>query len=191
MFVEQAFQVKHPSLHFLSHPIWRMITMAMLPEINVLSHPGADAPRHNVSSLSGHAGPAAGPAGLQPLPVSHHVPPVVNVPTQPNYVLRRLGVALAVIATTVVSVFGVGAAGAERTESTESTESAVEPVSSEVVEVAEVTVVLVQPGDTLWTIAERVAPNVDRRAAVDELAKIAGGSMLEVGQRLEIPAITG
>ena len=36
--------------------------------------------------------------------------------------------------------------------------------------------VIVQPGDTLWTIAERLAPNADPRAVVDDLTAAPGGS---------------
>ncbi len=148
--------------------------MAMLPEINVLAQPTAAAPRYRVAPHQ--PSPAAQPQG--------HAQPK---PGQPNFVLRRLGVVLAVVATTIVSVVGIGSAGADHSVSVghpaaTMPASAAEPAT---------TTVIVQPGDTLWTIAERVAPEVDRRKAVDELAKIAGGSMLEVGQRLEIPAVFG
>jgi nucleoid-associated protein YgaU len=48
-------------------------------------------------------------------------------------------------------------------------------------------VYVVQPGDTLWTIAERVAPDVDRRDVVAQLADAAGGNDLVPGQRIELP----
>ncbi len=47
---------------------------------------------------------------------------------------------------------------------------------------------VVQPGDTLWAIARRLAPGTDPRPLVDELKRDAGGAVLRVGQRLEIPA---
>ncbi len=46
---------------------------------------------------------------------------------------------------------------------------------------------VVQPGDTLWSIAVELGGDVDVRQRVDELADANGGPMLEVGQRLEIP----
>ncbi len=49
------------------------------------------------------------------------------------------------------------------------------------------TVRIVDVGDTLWAIAAEIAPDVDRRIAVDSLAKRNGGSGLQVGQRLVIP----
>jgi nucleoid-associated protein YgaU len=48
-------------------------------------------------------------------------------------------------------------------------------------------VYVVQPGDTLWTIAERVAPDVDRRDVVAQLSDAAGGTDLVPGQRIELP----
>jgi LysM repeat protein len=49
-------------------------------------------------------------------------------------------------------------------------------------------VVQVQPGDTLWSIAERVAPQADTRAVVDTIAARNGlvGGAVHPGQRLVI-----
>ena len=49
-------------------------------------------------------------------------------------------------------------------------------------------VYVVQPGDTLWSIAGKVAPSVDVREAVGQLRHAAGGSNLMPGQRIELPA---
>ena len=47
---------------------------------------------------------------------------------------------------------------------------------------------VVQPGDTLWSIAERVnPPGRDLRYTVDRLSKVTGGSLLHPGQRIVIP----
>ena len=46
---------------------------------------------------------------------------------------------------------------------------------------------VVQPGDTLWTIATEVAPDRDPRAVVDALRSANDGSAtLQVGARLEV-----
>lgn len=50
------------------------------------------------------------------------------------------------------------------------------------------TTVLVGPGDTLWSIAARVAPGVDVRITVDRLIAVNGSSPIVVGQELELPA---
>ncbi len=52
---------------------------------------------------------------------------------------------------------------------------------------AEPEVWVVQPGDTLWSIAVELGGDVDVRQRVDQLAEHNGGPMLEVGQRLVIP----
>lgn len=45
---------------------------------------------------------------------------------------------------------------------------------------------IVQPGDTLWSIAEGLDPDGDVRRTVDRLAEANGGSSLSVGQRLVV-----
>jgi hypothetical protein len=47
-------------------------------------------------------------------------------------------------------------------------------------------VYVVQPGDTLWTIAERLAPEQDPRPIVDELRQLTGGVELDVGDRVPV-----
>ena len=46
---------------------------------------------------------------------------------------------------------------------------------------------VVQPGDTLWSIAAELAPDADPRAVVDRLVEANGADPLEVGQRLVLP----
>lgn len=46
--------------------------------------------------------------------------------------------------------------------------------------------VLVQPGDTVWSIAEGLAPGTDVRPVVDAIVEANGGADLVVGQRLEL-----
>jgi Tfp pilus assembly protein FimV len=45
---------------------------------------------------------------------------------------------------------------------------------------------VVQPGDTLWSIAGRLAPDDDPRAVVDALRAANGGADLQVGDRLDL-----
>ena len=46
---------------------------------------------------------------------------------------------------------------------------------------------VVQPGDTLWSIAARLAPDDDPRAVVDALRVLANGTAdLQVGDRLDL-----
>jgi Tfp pilus assembly protein FimV len=50
---------------------------------------------------------------------------------------------------------------------------------------------VVEPGDTAWNLAARLAPGVDRRSAVDDLLALNGDSVLRVGQQLRLPASFG
>ena len=45
---------------------------------------------------------------------------------------------------------------------------------------------VVQPGDTLWSIAQRVAPGRDPRPLVDELSHRTGDEPLRAGQRIDV-----
>jgi len=46
---------------------------------------------------------------------------------------------------------------------------------------------LVQPGETLWSIARSMHPTGDINALVDRLERANGGASLRVGQRLLVP----
>ncbi|MEZ5165078.1 MAG: LysM peptidoglycan-binding domain-containing protein [Acidimicrobiales bacterium] len=48
-------------------------------------------------------------------------------------------------------------------------------------------VVVVQPGDTLWSIARTLAPEHDPRPLVSALADLAGGGSIQPGQLLRVP----
>jgi hypothetical protein len=50
-------------------------------------------------------------------------------------------------------------------------------------------VYVVQPGDNLWSIAERLAPGDDPRPVVRELRERHGGVQLEVGDRVPIDGL--
>jgi Tfp pilus assembly protein FimV len=46
---------------------------------------------------------------------------------------------------------------------------------------------IVQPGDTLWSIAASIAPHTDVRQTVDRLVAANGHQPLAVGEHLRIP----
>lgn len=46
---------------------------------------------------------------------------------------------------------------------------------------------VVQPGDTLWSIAERLDPTGDPRVIVGELSAEIGGDLVRSGQRIRLP----
>jgi len=49
-------------------------------------------------------------------------------------------------------------------------------------------VIVVRPGDTLWAIAVRLAPDEDPRPLVDELMAARDGAPLEPGEVILLPA---
>jgi Tfp pilus assembly protein FimV len=46
---------------------------------------------------------------------------------------------------------------------------------------------VVQPGDTLWSIAERLDPQADPRPVMNALARQVGGDTVRPGERLLLP----
>lgn len=50
-------------------------------------------------------------------------------------------------------------------------------------------VYVVEPGDTLWSIAARLDPHGDPRPVVDRLADRAGGAAIRPGQRLRLDGL--
>ncbi len=114
-----------------------------------------------------------------PTPVLRLVPP--SLPDRATRIRRRrlavLVVAVALVAATVIGVRAIG--GSAQVDGT---------ARPEVVELQPVPVAdqryIVQPGDTLWSIATEVAPDDDPRAVVDALREANGGPALQVGDEL-------
>ena len=102
---------------------------------------------------------------------------------QAVYRRRRL-VALAVAVATVVALVLLATAAVARFAG--GAPSAAGGPSSAVASTATPTVV-VQPGDTLWSIAEEVAPGTDARIVVDQLIQLNGGRPIVPGQELVVP----
>ncbi len=101
-----------------------------------------------------------------------------RVARQAIYRRRRLAaVALLVLTTSVVlllasAVLARSAGGGTPTSAAGTSSSAVH---------------IVQPGETLWSIARSIAPETDARLLVDRLVAANGGAALQVGQRLQLP----
>ncbi len=97
---------------------------------------------------------------------------------QAVYRRRRLAAVVLLVLTTAVVVLLAGAVLARSAGGGTPNPAAGTP--SEVVHV-------VQPGDTLWSIARDLAPGADVRLTVDRLVDLNGGAPLAVGQRLVLP----
>lgn len=96
----------------------------------------------------------------------------------PGLVINGVLAALLGLAVLVALVgFGGGAAATDP----------LQPASSDSEVVDTIEVYVVQPGDTLWSIAARLRPDgADLRPIIDYLDRAAGGSRLDVGQRIII-----
>ena len=94
--------------------------------------------------------------------------------SQRTYLFRRIAVALAAFAL-VGAIVGASAAGQGAADATSRPEA---PAS-----------VTIQPGQTLWDLAERYAPpGSDLRSYVAELVELNGGSeLVYAGTRLVLP----
>jgi hypothetical protein len=101
----------------------------------------------------------------------------------PSVVYRRRRVLAATVlaAVMVVSFTGGRAVLADRSAGVTSSSSAVVPADQMPA------VYLVQPGDTMWAIAERFAGRVSIGAYVDALIAANGGASIQAGQQLVLP----
>jgi hypothetical protein len=116
-----------------------------------------------------------------------------RVAQRATYRRRRLLVALLVTLTAAAVVLLVGAistglAGGGHPSTAAGASSPTSAVSLGPAEVAASHEVIVQPGDTLWSIAATVAPpHTDVRATVDQLVALNGHGSLAVGEHLRLP----
>lgn len=105
---------------------------------------------------------------------------VVHPVPASTYRRRRLVAAVVVAGLLIAAWAALGALGGALTASGRSAPNRGSQASVAAVEVG--------PGDTLWTIARRLQPSGDVRPLVDRLAASRGGTVLQVGERIEVPA---
>lgn len=96
-------------------------------------------------------------------------------PTAATYRRRRVG-AVAFVVALVVSVGSLAEQGLADRGAGPAAGSAVGR-----------TTYVVQPGDTLWSIAERLYPSADVAQVVDALVTVNGGASIQAGQTLTMP----
>ncbi len=101
------------------------------------------------------------------------------VAVTPGLRLTRRGRALLVLVLAVVllSAFSLGRAGSQAADQAGGG-GAASPAST-----------TVQPGESLWSVAERIAPDNDTRQVVAQIRRLndLSGSQLQVGQQLLLP----
>lgn len=146
-----------------------------------------------------------------PLESAWCVDDAVHPPAQPERSVQRLagsraaaswatgpirGVVVGVIVAVIALVLALGSgSGAAADDPSDGTISPAAPAvaasaSGESTSVASVRVHVVQPGETLWSIAAQLAPGAaDLRPVVDLLRDAAGGSALDVGQRIPLDTV--
>lgn len=124
-------------------------------------------------------------------PVLVVLPPVTR-PGARIYRRRRLAVlaaalSLVLLAVLLVSLAGRGGASDVRITPADASivrEPAAYGASGQSVPARAIYVV--QPGDTIWSIAHDLDPSADTRATVDRIVALNGGAALEPGQRLRL-----
>jgi hypothetical protein len=95
------------------------------------------------------------------------------------YRRRRAVVLVGLVAMVVLARIVVGAAVGASGSAAGGPEIETTPVSAEVV--------VVQPGETYWSIAQALGGSGDIRERVDALVAANGGAFLEVGDRVVVP----
>lgn len=130
-------------------------------------------------ALSPSAAPAtpAAPTDLAGQPRSPRQAAARRQARQQLFWRRRLAT-LAVVVALVIATIATVALTTEGVQADDGTA----PVTGEPVRH------VVAPGESLWSIAEQLAPGADPRPAVRELERSAGTANLQVGQVLVIPA---
>lgn len=106
---------------------------------------------------------------------------VDNRPSTQVFLRRRVLVALVFIGVFVALTIGAGSVLANRGGAPAST-SAVRPATP-----SASTTYVVQPGDTVWSISERLRGESTQIDYVDSLVSVLGGASLQVGQVITLP----
>jgi LysM repeat protein len=112
----------------------------------------------------------------QSIPDSRRAAPTSRIPVPTRLTARGRVVAVLLLVVAVFLLVSLGSRGASSAAGTSPTQAATAYIT-------------VQPGETLWQIAQRVAPQMDVRDAVDRLRQLNGLSTttVQAGQRLLVP----
>lgn len=123
----------------------------------------------------------ARPGGRPLITSAEHRPSRLATVAAPPEPLLTTRVVAAMVATVVVAaLFAVGiGAGAFS--------GLVPEPGTATVAAAESTVVVVEPGDSLWSIARRVQPEGDVRPLVHRIVQVNGSRLLQPGQEIVVP----
>jgi Tfp pilus assembly protein FimV len=110
----------------------------------------------------------------------------IGAPAEPgaNYAVRRAVAALVVVLlAAVVALAGSVLVGALVDVGGRPAAASVGPAA----DLPSVRIHVAQPGDTLWSIADRYRGDVDRGRFVDALVDANGGTVIQIGQAVRLP----
>ncbi len=154
------------------------------------SFPGLDSFRPRSIRRSRPAYPAW-PVGTRPvavLPSVSNRPGAGVRPTAAVYHRRRVVALVLLVAVSAIVLLGISTVGARVLGAT-ATAAPVVASAPGASTAGPARIHVVQPGDTLWTIARSMQPEGDVRPLVDQLAERHGGAGLRVGERLDLYAL--
>ncbi|MDQ1423150.1 MAG: hypothetical protein QOD72_648 [Acidimicrobiaceae bacterium] len=129
-------------------------------------------------------------------PVLVVLPPVTR-PGARIYRRRRLAVLLAVVAPMLIAAVLTSSSPASTAQQVRGGEGSTQLASSTLTasggrvpstagDETHASLYVVQPGDTIWSIARKLDPSGDPRALVDRIASLNRGAALQPGQRLRL-----
>jgi hypothetical protein len=121
--------------------------------------------------------PQLRPAPVRPAPAADRPALRVVGPPRRTYWHRRAAVLLAALALVAGTVLVLRAAGGLLTH---------EPPAAPAQPLIPAITYVVQPGDSIWSVARRLQPEGDVRALVDRLVARHGGSALEAGEVIRL-----
>lgn len=115
--------------------------------------------------------------------------PVTTMRGRPcQAVYRRRRIAVLLCAASIVGAAWLGMHQLAGTLGGGSLTAAEQPASNLSTQLVGRVRLIVQPGDTLWSLARRAQPTGDIRPLVDQLSKARHGKVLMAGETIEIPA---
>lgn len=127
------------------------------------------------------------------IPMRHVAVVGHRVPSRQTYLRRRLVAGLIALGALIVVIVAMsaltGRGGNPASAATARPLSGLEagPVAQVAASTSAVATYLVQPGDTMWSIAAQLRGQQSRTSYVDALIKLNGGTSLAVGQLLRLP----